>query len=179
MVKYCPSCGHKTEPDSIYCLNCGQKLPEKSFSEPKTSWETPTQPVREPTYQRPQYPPSYKPMYQAQPYHPSMKAPMGERCIAYLIDSAISSVLSYICIGVFYSCFKDGIREGRSFGKGLMNLRVIDYVSGMPATPGQSFIRNCVCGWVDVMCCFLAVFLTEDGRRIGDQVAGTIVILDR
>jgi uncharacterized RDD family membrane protein YckC len=108
-----------------------------------------------------------------------MKAPIGERCIALLIDSAIGTILTYVCIGIFYDCFKDGIREGQSFGKGLMNLRVVDYYSGSPATLGQSFIRNCVCGWLDAVCCFLVVFLNTEGRRIGDQVAGTIVILDR
>ncbi len=174
LVKYCPSCGHQTDSDSIYCLNCGKKLPEKPISKPGTSWKSPTRPVGEPSYQRPAYPPSYTPVYQAKPYHPSMKAPLGERCVAYLIDSAIDQ---FTC-GI-YGCIKDGIRDGQSFGKGLMNLRVVDYNSGHPATIGQSFIRNCVCGCVDVSCCYLVVLLSTDGRRIGDQVAGTIVILDR
>ena len=175
MPKYCPSCGHQTEPDSIYCLNCGKKLSERSFTESRTSWETPTQPSRPVTYQRP----GYRQLYQPRPFHPSLKAPLAERCIASLIDSFIGGILSYICIGVFYSCFKDGIREGQSFGKGALNLRVVDYISGTPATLGQSFIRNCVCGWLDAMCCYLPALVSADGRRIGDHIAGTIVILDR
>jgi uncharacterized RDD family membrane protein YckC len=175
MAKYCPSCGHKTEPDSIYCLNCGKKLPEKTFAEPGARWEAPTQHSRPVSYQSP----GYKAVYQPRPFHPSMKAPLGERIIASLIDSAIASVLSYVCIGIFYGCFQDGIRDGQSFGKGILNLRVVDYISGTPATLGQSCVRNCICGWVDVMCCYLTVFVSDEGRRIGDQVAGTVVIRDQ
>jgi hypothetical protein len=176
MVKYCPNCGEETDQDSIYCLNCGKKLPESGAAKPPApGWETPQQPPAPRPYQAP----GYKPIYQPQPYHPSMKAPMGERCVALLVDNFISGLLSYVCIGIFYECMKDGIRDGQSFGKGLMNLRVVDYNTGLPATIGQSFIRNCLCGWIDVCCCYLVALLSDDGRRIGDNIAGTIVILDR
>ena len=177
MVKYCPNCGEETDPDSIYCLSCGKKLPESGTAKPSTpGWQTPRQPPTPGPYQAP----GYRPVYQAQPYHPSMKAPIGERCVSYLVDNFITSCLLYACcIGVIYACVKDGIRDGQSFGKGLMNLRVVDYNTGMPATIGQSFIRNCLCGSVDQMCCYLFALCSEDGRRIGDHVAGTVVIIDR
>ena len=176
MVKYCPSCGEETDQESIYCLNCGKKLPE---TEPARTPTPVYQPPRQPAAPRPYQAPGYKPIYQPQPYHPSMKAPIAERCVAFLVDNFITSILSYVCIGVFYGCMKDGIRDGQSFGKGLMNLRVVDYTTGMPATIGQSFIRNCLCSCVDGACCYLVALVSEDGRRIGDHVAGTIVILDR
>ena len=176
MVKYCPNCGEETDPDSIYCLNCGKKLPETGpAGPPAPAYQAP----RQSPAPRPYQAPGYKPVYQPQPYHPSMKAPIGERCIALIVDNFITSLLSYVCIGVFYACMKDGIRDGQSFGKGLMNLRVVDYSTGMPATIGQSFIRNCLCSCVDGACCYLVALTSEDGRRIGDHVAGTIVILDR
>ena len=177
MVKYCPNCGEETDEDSIYCLNCGKKLPDKGVEKPSTSeWQT----ARQPPAPRPYQASGYKPVYQPQPYHPSMKAPIAERCVGYLVDNFIGSLLVYVCgIGCFYNCFKDGIREGQSFGKGLMNLRVVDYNTGLPATIGQSFIRNCVCSFLDGCSCYLFAFLSEDGRRIGDHVAGTIVIVDR
>ncbi len=176
MVKYCPNCGEETDPDSIYCLSCGKKLPEIGPTRPPT---TGYQAPRQPPAPRPYQAPGYKPVYQPQPYHPSMKAPIGERCVALIVDNFITGLLAYICIGVFYGCMKDGIRDGQSFGKGLMNLRVVDYNTGMPATIGQSFIRNCLCSSVDACCCYLVALTSEDGRRIGDLVAGTIVILDR
>jgi hypothetical protein len=176
MVKYCPNCGEDTDPESIYCLNCGKKLPETEPVRPST---TGYQTSHQPPAPRPYQAPMYRPIYQPQPYHPSMKAPIAERCVALIVDSFITWIFGYICIGWFYCCMKDGIRDGQSFGKGLMNLRVVDYNTGMPATIGQSFIRNCLCCWVDFMCCCLIPLLTEDGRRIGDNIAGTIVILDR
>ncbi len=102
-----------------------------------------------------------------------MKPPFVERCVALMIDSFISQIC---CI---YDIFKDSIREGQSIGKGVMNMRVVDYQTGEPATIGQSCIRNCLCGGLDQCCCYLVAFLNEDGRRIGDQVAGTVVILDQ
>jgi uncharacterized RDD family membrane protein YckC len=109
-----------------------------------------------------------------------MKAPIGERCIAFFVDSGIFCVVNVFCyIGTVYTCLKDGIREGQSIGKGLMGLRVVDFQTGMPATIGQSLIRNCLCGWLDGCCCYLPALIDQDGRRIGDQVAGTVVILDK
>ncbi|MFX0182630.1 MAG: RDD family protein [Candidatus Hodarchaeota archaeon] len=178
MAKFCPFCGSEVDQDSIYCLNCGKKLPERVSAPPKraVSWETtPSEPSYEPGYQPPV---TYRPIYQPRPYHPSMKADIGERCVAMIVDGFISGLLNIVCVGVFYSCLKDGIREGQSVGKGLFNMRVIDFNTGLPATYGQSFVRNCLCGWLDGCCCYLVALIDDDGRRIGDQVAGTIVIRD-
>ncbi len=176
MPKFCPFCGAEVDEDSLYCLNCGKKLPEKPVKG-VSAWETtPTQPYPS----APAQPVTYRPLYQPRPYHPSMKAPMGERCIAYLIDGAISSIFTYVCgIGIIYTIIKDGIRDGKSLGKGLMGLRVVDFQTGMPATIGQSFIRNCCPGCLDGCCCYLVALTDQDGRRIGDQAAGTVVILDK
>ena len=109
-----------------------------------------------------------------------MKAPMGERCIAYLADSVVAGVISaFVGCGCIYTAVKDGIRDGQGLGKGLMNMRVIDFQTGMPATIGQSFIRNCCPGCLDSCCCYLVALIDQDGRRIGDHAAGTVVILDK
>ncbi|MFW9903179.1 MAG: RDD family protein [Candidatus Thorarchaeota archaeon] len=100
--------------------------------------------------------------------------------MALLADSCIVGGLIYvICIGWLYQIGKDYLREGQSFGKGIMGLRVIDFHTGMPATISQSFIHNRLCGCVDASCCCLAAMIDEDGRRIGDHVAGTVVIRDQ
>ncbi len=170
MVKFCPSCGQETDPDSLYCLKCGKKLPESDFAPADKGKAEQRVPPQAPTYQ----PSSYQQEFQPRPYHPSMKAPLGERCVAYLVDYFINQ---FTC-GI-YGCVKDGIRDGQSIGKGLMNLRVVDYNTGQPATIGQSFLRNCLCGFVDGCVCYCPMFVSEDGRRIGDHGAGTIVILDK
>ena len=123
MVKYCPSCGSEVDPNSIYCFNCGYKIPVTAYPKSKPAWEPPTQPQT--TYQ----PPRYRAAFQPRIYHPSMKAPLTDRCVALLLDNCIDQ---FFC-GI-YGCFKDGIRDGQSLGKGVMNLRVIDYNHGIPAT---------------------------------------------
>ncbi len=170
MSKYCPFCGEEVDPDSIYCLNCGKKLPEQAAPvKGAPSWDAPP---TQPPYQRgPQA--GYAPAYMPRPYHPSMKPPFIERCVALIIDVFIQQ---FCCI---YDIFKDSIRDGQSVGKGVMNMRVVDYQTGEPATIGQSCIRNCLCGGLDQCCCYLVAFMDEDGRRIGDHVAGTVVILDQ
>ncbi|UCG90607.1 MAG: RDD family protein [Candidatus Heimdallarchaeota archaeon] len=169
-MRYCPFCGAEVDEDSLYCLNCGKKLPEKPIKG-VTAWETPPTEPYPPA--EPAQPVTYRPLYQPRPYHPGMKAPMGERCIALIIDD----VINYFCC--FYNFIKDGIREGQSIGKGLMGMRVVDFQTGMPATIGQSFIRNCCPGCLDGCCCYLVALMDQDGRRIGDQAAGTVVILDQ
>ena len=164
-MRYCPFCGTEVDEDSIYCLKCGKKIPEKAPSKGVPVWEpTPTGPSPQVTY---------RPLYQPRPYHIGMKAPIGERCIALIIDDIINQ---FCCV---YNCIKDGIREGQSIGKGLMGMRVVDFQTGMPATMNQSFIRNCCPGCLDGCCCYLIGLMDKDGRRIGDQAAGTVVILDQ
>lgn len=94
------------------------------------------------------------------------QAPCVDRCIASIIDGVFSIIPCYYC-------FKDGIREGRSFGKGLMGLRVVKFDTGEPATITDSCIRNCCELCICVMC------VTEGHRRVGDLIAGTIVIKDQ
>ncbi len=174
MPKYCPFCGEEVDPDSIYCLGCGKKLPERT--EPVKgvpSWKAPPSPAQ-PSYQRGDY--VQRPyQYAPKPYHPSMntKDAMLERCIALIIDNFINEFCP--C----YNIFKDSMREGQSVGKGVMNMRVIDFQTGAPATVGQSCIRNCLCGCLDGACCYLYAFIDADGRRIADHIAGTVVIVDR
>ncbi len=175
-MRYCPFCGAEVDEDSIYCLNCGKKIPEKAPTKDVPAWETtPTRPYPS----TPAQPVTYRPLYQPRPYHPSMKAPPGERLVAALENLICLIPYLGVIACAIYGCVKDSMREGQSLGKGFMNLRVVDYNTGMPATIGQSFIRNCLCGWLDAMCCCLIGLLDQEGRRFGDQIAGTVVIIDR
>ncbi|MHA2297229.1 MAG: RDD family protein [Candidatus Hodarchaeales archaeon] len=106
-------------------------------------------------------------------------APCMDRCIAFIIDDFLNIIPTYYC-------WKDGIRDGQSFGKGLIgNLRVVKYDTGQPATIGDSLMRNCgesiatgcTCGLLGLLSCFWLLFDSEH-RRLGDRLAGTIVIRD-
>ncbi len=72
-------------------------------------------------------------------------------------------------------------REGRTPGKAMIGLRVVD-ARGLPLSLEQSFIRN-VGRVVDFMPVFyglggLVALLDRDGRRLGDLLAGTLVVRD-
>ncbi|MHA1967141.1 MAG: RDD family protein [Candidatus Hodarchaeales archaeon] len=94
------------------------------------------------------------------------QAPCIDRCVAYIIDDFLSII-------PFYFCFKDGIRDGQSIGKGLMGLRVVKFDTGEPAQVMDSCLRNC-CD-----CCPPLLLITAGHRHVGDYIAGTIVIKDQ
>jgi uncharacterized RDD family membrane protein YckC len=73
-----------------------------------------------------------------------------------------------------YTYLADGMANGQSIGKGAMGIAVVDLGTGRPCTYLQSIIRNViltVIGLIDL--CFL---LGAQQRRLGDRVAGTVVV---
>ncbi len=100
----------------------------------------------------------------------SRTAPLIDRCIAYVIDGCLSGCgLVLIC----YPIWKDGIRDGRSFGKGFMGLRVVKHGTRRGATITDSCLRNCC----NLCICLLCI--TSERRHVGDYIAGTVVVRDR
>jgi len=76
----------------------------------------------------------------------------------------------------FYYLFADGLPGGQSLGKRFIGMYVIDEKSGEPCTWGDSFVRNfflAALGPID----WLFIF-GDKHQRLGDKVAGTIVVLD-
>ena len=76
-------------------------------------------------------------------------------------------------VGFGYFLMRDGLRSG-SLGKRLAGIRVVDATTGEPCTGKQSFVRNLlllVIGGFDL----LVPFFRQDGKRIRDVVAGTLV----
>jgi len=126
---------------------------------------------------------------------------IGGRIIAYIIDGVVCDIiacccpcLGTCCLAPLFACFKDGLRDGRGVGKGMLGLRVVKAETGEGAGYGGSFIRNCTdfcciptllstctlgicaaCTWVPLLFCLF----NEDRQRIGDKVAGTIVIKEK
>ncbi|MFH1434895.1 MAG: RDD family protein [Pseudomonadota bacterium] len=81
-------------------------------------------------------------------------------------------VTSIIAYGYFL--LRDGL-PGGSLGKRLMGITVIDVKTGAPCSKKQSFLRNLllmVLGALDLV----VPFFRKNGRRIGDDVAGTVVV---
>ncbi len=192
-MSYCDNCGFELKPDDLFCPSCGKENlnrgPAKGPSS-GTAYNQPTQPPPpqyQPNYQpSPQYQASYQnPSYQPPQYNQYVKravnapfnyriAPLGDRCISYIIDGFVAGIgcAACYCPGIVYILFKDGIRRGQSFGKGATNLRVVNFNTGMPATPMESCIRN----FCNICVCYLLI--EQNQRHIGDLIAGTIVIKD-
>lgn len=119
----------------------------------------------------------------------------NRRQLAFVVDWLLISVASFILgfavghrmsdqalQGLAFLLFapllllKDGFR-GRSPGKALMDLTVVDVVSGAPAGLGASLLRN-----LPLLVPFVPLFVAfqlKGGRRVGDGWAGTRVIWNR
>ena len=130
------------------------------------------------------------------------KATFLERASAKFIDVAfaliLASVLSPIgpAVGLVYSLIADGLMDGRSIGKWLVGIKVIDITTNKPCSIHKSILRNIPFGFailmfiVPVIGLFLFIFIglsvigvetyflyTDLGSmRIGDTLADTIVV---
>ncbi len=128
----------------------------------------------------------------------------GSRFLALLVDASLilaltalaSSVLSRLLptsLGIIavatlsfgftwiYHVGFEVRREGRTPGKAMLALRVVD-ARGLPLSLEQSFVRN-VGRVLDFMPVFygvggLVALLDRDGRRLGDLLADTLVVRD-
>ena len=81
-----------------------------------------------------------------------------------------------IILQFFYSLFKDCVK-GRSVGKRFTGCRVVDSSTGKPTPAGQALVRN-----LPFLIPFFSIVelatasLRPDSRRLGDLMAGTIVV---
>jgi uncharacterized RDD family membrane protein YckC len=136
------------------------------------------------------------------------KCNIGKRIGAWLIDSLIVGVflipsiiilitafneprltfplllLSIMLLfpSIIYSFIRDGLGQGQSWGKQLLNLMVVDLKSNEPCSKGKSFVRNVIgfllslfpyIGWLVEP---IIVLADDKGRRLGDRAAETMVI---
>ncbi len=92
--------------------------------------------------------------------------------------AVVANLLSMLCtsiVGFGYFLARDGLPGGASLGKRLVGVRVVMADSGDPCSVGRSFLRNGILmalGAID-----LAVpFFRANGRRLGDDIAGTVVV---
>lgn len=86
-------------------------------------------------------------------------------------------------VSVAYSLLRDGLMHGQSIGKRIMGLKTIKVESGRGCDYTSSLIRNLI---HLILCSFLPflgpiielalVCTRQDGRRLADMVANTIVV---
>ena len=124
-----------------------------------------------------------------------------ERYIGYLLEIFPVVIISFLpvvgpLLAVAYLLARDAIFPGQSFGKKILKLKVIDQVSGKPASMRESVIRNFplamnfffplvpiighliggVTGTIVFVIEAIAIATDKEHRRLGDKLAGTIVI---
>jgi uncharacterized RDD family membrane protein YckC len=107
------------------------------------------------------------------------KAEPVNRLLAYLIDAVIATIGMILCIlpGLAYFLLKDTLYDGRSVGKKMMGLQVINSQTLTPCKMMESVIRNVtlmipIFGLIDAV----MVFVDPDNLRFGDKWATTMVI---
>lgn len=92
------------------------------------------------------------------------------------VDLSLDSTL-LIIMGVLYFLLADSFLNGQSIGKKVLGIVVVSTNSGRNCSVLQSFIRNVfylvpLSGLIEIC----SVLFNEDRRRVGDKLAGTIVI---
>lgn len=94
--------------------------------------------------------------------------------------------------GLAYLLLGDGLFDGRSLGKKLIRLKVISLDALQPCTFRESLLRNSTLGlgyllglipWIGWIALpviaaveFILIIGNKEGRRLGDEIAGTTVI---
>ena len=88
----------------------------------------------------------------------------------------------FYAIPLVYSFIKDGLGEGQSWGKKVMDIKVVNLSDKSNCSKGTSALRTLIgclillipfVGWIIEP---IIVLATSDGRRLADKVAGTMVI---
>lgn len=100
-------------------------------------------------------------------------------------SEALSNVAAIVAVFVIqwgYGFGCDAFARGRSVGKRVLGLRVVDR-SGLRITPTQAAVRNLL-RVVDSLPVFylvgaVSMLLDPEARRLGDLAAGTIVVRER
>ncbi len=130
---------------------------------------------------------------------------LGERMLAYIIDSIVITIYTilsmlllvyievdfedfwalYLLVGLpafLYYVLLETFTDGKTIGKGLMNLRVVK-LDGSKPNFGNYFVRW-ILRIVDVVltsgaAAVITILIRGNGQRIGDIAAGTTVISER
>ncbi|MEW6214010.1 MAG: RDD family protein [Nitrospirota bacterium] len=120
------------------------------------------------------------------------------RTVAKILDFIIIAAVAEVVpkagffAGLAYLLIGDGLFEGRSFGKKLIGLRVVSADTDKPCTFRDSILRNSTLGvgyllyripwfgWMFIVIVsvfeFIILLGSSDRKRLGDEIAKTIVI---
>lgn len=98
-------------------------------------------------------------------------------------ESIVFFILAFILyfIPLIYGFIKDGLNEGQSWGKKIMNVKVVKITDNSNCTKTESALRTLITLLINIVPLAgliepILVLTTSDGRRVADKVAGTIVV---
>ncbi|MBM4137081.1 MAG: RDD family protein [Nitrospira sp.] len=116
------------------------------------------------------------------------------KILDYIIIAAVAEMVpkAGFFAGLVYLLIGDGLFEGRSLGKKLIGLRVVSADTNKPCTFRDSILRNSPLGvgyllyripwigWIFILLVSVVEFIillgSNERKRIGDEIAKTIVI---
>jgi uncharacterized RDD family membrane protein YckC len=116
------------------------------------------------------------------------------RSVDFILIAAVIEIIpkaGYFA-GLIYLLVSDGFFDGRSVGKKLIRLRVVSIRTNTPCSFRDSIIRNSTLaagylfwaipwiGWLLTLIVFAVEFVlalgSSDNKRLGDEIAGTMVL---
>ena len=158
----CPQCHTSLLNDDLYCASCGEKIGSSIIQNGnEVVYIDKVSEKKVLKFDEPHHRFSHTP------------APLGRHFIAFFIDLIITGLLlPLVGLGIVYFLLKDGLNNGRSFGKIIMGLRVINCETYQPGKFSDSFGRN-----FGIFLDF-TLFFNNERRHISDMTAGTMVIKD-
>jgi uncharacterized RDD family membrane protein YckC len=98
----------------------------------------------------------------------------GEGVAVFAVIALIYLVIGFIT--VLYYGLQESLFGGQTLGKRAMGLRVVD-TDGLPASVGAIWIRSLFRIVDHIPLAWLVPAVSENSRRLGDLVAGTVVIV--
>ncbi len=116
------------------------------------------------------------------------------KVIDFILIAAAAEILprAGFYAGLAYLLLGDGFFDGRSIGKKLIRIRVVSKTANSPCTFKDSILRNSTLaagyvlwvvpwvGWILIFVIaaieFVLILGSEDGSRLGDEIAKTTVL---
>lgn len=116
------------------------------------------------------------------------------KIIDFILIAAVMEIIprAGFFAGLMYLLLGDGLFDGRSIGKKLLKLKVVEAGNASPCTFKDSILRNStlglgfilgaipLIGWVFILVAAAVEFIltlgSSDGMRLGDEIAGTTVV---
>lgn len=84
-----------------------------------------------------------------------------------------------IVVWILYFTYFEGT-EGETLGKKVLHLKVVDVATGQPPSLGRAFVRTLlrIVDWLPALYFlgFVVAALTDRRQRLGDLLAGTVVV---